>query len=243
MSDNQPPLPPSPTPPEFPDAPLSHRFTRGTVIGCLGIACVLVLPLVFFLPLETWNLPRWALLAVQLVAFAGLGAGVWLLAHVPSSAREQSNDPRRPLTARGALPVLERPARWQNQVGVGVVLAVLALAIVGFALAAFATKQQSAIPLGMGLVCLSGLSLAVFGVGIALGRLQPPALRWVRTPAMATWLPQGGSVTLLGLTLAAWALLILMEAHYAWGAIGLVILLLATVLIAPAFRRFPIRRS
>ncbi len=48
---------------------------------------------------------------------------------------------------------------------------------------------------------------------------------------------------LLGMTLLGWALLVAAEARFAWGAIGLVVLLLATLLIAPAFRRLPARRT
>ena len=34
------------------DGPLPNRFTRGTLVGCLGICCVLALPVLFFLPLK-----------------------------------------------------------------------------------------------------------------------------------------------------------------------------------------------
>jgi hypothetical protein len=201
----------------------------------------MTLPLLLFLPLESWELSRWAYLLIQLLAFGALGGGIWLLAHVPSTVRMRSNDPMYPLTARGAAPVRERPAGWPNRVGVVVVLALLALAIVGFALAAFDTEQAWAIPIGMAIVSLAGASLAVYGLGIALGRLEPPALHWVRTPAIASWFPQGGSVMLVGLTLLAWALLIAAEDHLIWGAIGLVALLLAILLITPLFRQLPAR--
>lgn len=237
MNDDQQPVPLA----EYPDGPLPNRLTRSTFIGCLGLLGVMALPLMLFLPFETWNLPRWALLLVQLLAFCALGGGIWLLAHVPSATRVRSNDPLHPLTARGAAPVLERPAMLRNRIGVGVVIALLAVGAGGFALAGFATSQPFAIPLGMALVALAGITLAIYGFCIALGRLDPPALRWVRIPATPTWLPQGGSLLLAGLTLMAWALLIASEAHFAWGAIGLVVLLLAVLLVAPSFRRLPSR--
>ena len=223
------------------DGPLPNRLTRGTLMGCIGLAGVMALPLLLFLPLESWDLSRWAILLVQLLAFGALGGGIWLLAHVPSTARIRSDDPMHPLTARGAAPVRERPAGWPNRIGVAVVWALLALAIVGFALAAFDTDQNGAIPIGMAIVSLAGASLAVYGLGIALGRFEPPAVHWVRTPAIVGWFPQGGSVMLMGLTLLAWALLIAAEDRLIWGAIGLVALLLAILLITPLLRQLPAR--
>jgi hypothetical protein len=226
---------------EYSDGPLPNRLTRGTLLGCVGLAGVLALPVMLFLPLETWGLPRWAFLLTQFAGFVALGGGIWLLAHVPSSARMRSNDPLHPLTVRGVAPVLERPAGWANRIGLGAVCALLTLGMAGFILAAFDLAWQPAVPLGMTMVALAGLGLAVYGVGITFGRLEPPAVRWVRTPATSQWLPQGGSVMLLGLTLLGWALLIAAEAGFAWGAIGLVVLLLGTLFLAPAFRRMPIR--
>lgn len=237
MNDDQQPMPIA----EYPDGPLPNRLTWSTLVGCAGLAGVLALPLLLFLPFETWGLPRWAALTVQLLAFCALGGGIWVLARVPSAVRARSNDPRRPLTARGAIPVRERPAQRSNQLGVGAVCVALLLGACGFALAAFDTGQVNAVPLGMLVVSLVGISLTIYGLCIALGRLEPPALRWVRTPATASWLPQGGSLMLVGLTLLGWALLIAMEARMPWGAVGLVLLLLAVVLIAPLFRRLPAR--
>jgi hypothetical protein len=93
----------------------------------------------------------------------------------------------------------------------------------------------------MAIVSLAGASLAVYGLCIALGRFEPPAVHWVRTPAIAGWFPQGGSVMLMGLTLLAWALLIAAEDRLIWGVIGLVALLLAILLITPLFRQLPAR--
>lgn len=227
---------------EFPDGPLPNRLTRSTLMGCVGLAGVMALPLMLFLPLETWGLTRWEFLLAQLAAFSAFGGGIWLLARVPSASRAHSSDPMRPLTARGDAPLLERPAEWHNRVGLGVVWMLVMLAAAGFALAAFDTGQKEAVPVGMAIVSLAGASLAAYGFFIALGRLEPPALHWVRTPATAGWLPQGGTVMLAGMTLLGWALLIATEARFAWGAIGLVILLLAIVLIAPTLQRLPARR-
>ncbi|HET9980269.1 MAG TPA: hypothetical protein VFQ32_07490 [Ktedonobacterales bacterium] len=224
---------------DYPGGPLPNRLTRGTLVGCVGLAGVLALPVMLFLPLETWGLPRWAFLLAQLVAFSALGGGIWLLARVPSSARVRSNDPLHPLTARGAAPVLERPAYRANRIGFGAVWGLLALSAAGFVLAAFDFTWSPALPVGMALVALAGLALAVYGLCIAFGRLAPPATRWVRMPATSRWLPQGGSMMLLGLTLLGWALLVALEAGFIWGAIGLVALLLGTLFLAPVFRQLP----
>lgn len=237
MNDDEPQSPVA----EFPDAPLPNRFTRGTLVGCLGILGVLALPLMLYLPFETWGLARWAILGLQLLAFSAVGGGIWLLAHVPSAPREHSSDPRRPRTALGRDPVLERPASWRNRLGMAAILAALVVASGGFAFASFSATGQLAIPLGMALVGVAGLALAAYGVCIAFGRAEPPAINWVRTPATSRWLPQGGWVMLVGLTLLAWALLIAAEAQFAWGIVGLLVLLLATVVLAPAFRRLPLR--
>lgn len=225
---------------EFPDAPLPNRFNRGTLVGCLGILGILALPLMLYLPFETWGLARWAILGLQLLAFSGVGGGIWLLAHVPSAPPERSSDPRRPRTALGRDPVLERPASWRNRLGMAAIFAALVVAAGGFAFASFSAIGQLAIPLGMAMVSVAGLALAAYGVGIAFGRAEPPAIHWVRTPATSRWLPQGGWVMLVGLTLLAWALLIAAEAQFAWGVVGLVVLLLATIVLAPAFRRLPL---
>lgn len=237
MNDEQPPFAAA----DYPDGPLPNRLTRGTLIGCMGLAGVLALPVMLFLPMETWGLPRWGFLLAQLASFGALGGGIWLLAHVPSSARARSNDPLHPLTVHGVAPILERPARRANRMGAGAVCALLAVGIGGFILAAFDLTWQPAVPFGMALAALAGLALAVYGVGITFGRLEPPAVHWLRRPATTQWLPQGGSVMLLGLTLLGWALLVAAEAGFAWGAIGLVAMLLGTLFLAPAFRRLPAR--
>lgn len=235
MTDEQEPFPAT----EYPDGPLPNRFNRGTFLGCVGIAGVLALPLMLFLPFETWGLPRWAFLLMQLLAFCAVAGGIGLVARVPSAVRERSNDPLHPLTVRGVPPVVERPARWPNQIGLGAVCALLAVGAVGFAIAAFDTQQEAALPLGMLVTSVSGVLLATYGACIVLGRLQPPAFRWTRAPASASWLPQGGPVLLIGLVMLAWALLTAAEAHLIWGAIGLSLLLIAIVGIAPSFRRLP----
>jgi hypothetical protein len=224
---------------EYTDGPLPNRLTGSTLLGCLGLVGVMTLPLLLFLPFEDWDLPRWAILLLQLAAFGALGGGIGLLARVPSTVRPRSSDPRRPLTARGTAPVLERPARARNRIGLAAVVGLVVLGAFGFIVAAFGGTLDGSIAVGTTLVSLSGVALAIYGCCIALRKLEPPALRWVRTPATPSWLPQGGSLMLLGLTLLAWALMIAAEARFIWGAAGLVVLLLSVLLIAPAFRRLP----
>lgn len=226
---------------DYGDGPLPNRLTRGTVLGCVGIVGVMMLPLMLFLPLEAWGLPRWANMVIQLLAFCALGGGIWLLARVPPAIRQRSRDPLHPLTARGSLPVLERPATRQNWLGLIIILILLALSATGFALAGFSIGQRNAISLGMAITSMSGFFLTIYGFCIALGRVEPPAFRWVRMPAVRSWLPQGGFVMLSGLVLLGWALLTAAEASLAWGAIGLTLLLIATLLVAPTLQRLPTR--
>src|SRR5262249_60793067 len=62
--------------------PLPNRFNRGTLAGCLGIVCVLALPAILFLPIETWGLPEWTLRLVPLPAMGCALGGAALLLRV-----------------------------------------------------------------------------------------------------------------------------------------------------------------
>jgi hypothetical protein len=51
----------------------------GALVGCLGILCVLAMPALLFLPVETWGAPTWIILLAPLVAFGIVALGGWLL--------------------------------------------------------------------------------------------------------------------------------------------------------------------
>ncbi len=95
-------------------APLPNRFSRGTLLGCLGIACVLAMPALLFLPLDEWHVPGWVGVLVPLLALCALAVGAVLLARVPS-ATASASDPWRPLTGAGMPPLLEHPAASGNR--------------------------------------------------------------------------------------------------------------------------------
>src|SRR5579859_8138591 len=84
------------------------RLTRETLLGCLGLACVLLtLPLIWF---ALGSAPSWLARALPLVAFALVVLGITLTLRVPGGLTPRSRDPRRPLTRAGTSPVMERPA-------------------------------------------------------------------------------------------------------------------------------------
>ncbi len=111
-----------------PPGPLPNRFNRATLLGCLGIACVMALPLLLFLPLDEWSVPGWLALLAPLAGIAGLAVGAGLLMRVPSGGAPARN-PFAPLTAAGAPPLVERPATAANRAGAAIALALFAVAL------------------------------------------------------------------------------------------------------------------
>ncbi len=219
-------------------APLPNRFTRDTLLGCVGIGCVLAMLGLLFLPLDVWHVPGWLALLVPLLALAVLALGAWLLVRVPPGSIPVSRDPLRPLTGAGRAPLVERPATAANRLSAGLTLA---LALTGAAavgvIATGAFHRQALLPaiLVTGLV---GCALVGFGVLVGAGRVLPPAWRWVRMPlrgAARSAIPLG----LAGLAALTWALLVAADAGYRWGFIGLGLLVVGGVLAAPLARRAP----
>jgi hypothetical protein len=219
-------------------APLPNRFTRDTLLGCVGIGCVLGMLGLFFLPLDVWHVPGWLALLVPLLALGVLALGAWLLMRVPAGSLPIARDPLRPLTGAGRAPVVERPATAANRLSAGLTLS---LALTGAAavgvIATGAFHRRALLPaiLVTGLV---GCALVGFGVLVGAGRVPPPAWRWVRMPlrgAARSAIPLG----LAGFAALLWALLVAADAGYRWGVIGLGLLVVGFVLAAPLARRAP----
>ncbi len=217
------------------------RITSGTIIGCLGILCVFAMPALLFLPVDTWGAPTWVILLAPLLAF-GIGAlGGWLLWLVPASRVPRSDDPLRPLTSTGELPLLERPATARNRVAFGVVLALLACGALGYVVAAFGLAGDASVLVGIALAGLAGICLAILAALVSGGYAPAPAWRWARQPIQQKGPRSSWPLLLGGLALLAWALTISVLYGYWWGALGAGLLVVGGVAAAPLARRLPRR--
>jgi len=223
--------------PEGDGGPLPNRVTHGTLIGCLGICCVLAMPVLLFLPLESWDEPFWMQLLVPLVAFGSVALGTALLARVPPGILPRSRDPRFPLTGAGALPLRETPATVRNRLALCVVGLLCLLIALGVLLAVASGAEEPALLAGVLVAGAAGVLLALDGAVVALHRAPIPAWRWIRAPVQARRTPRGTPLALAGVATALWALLMLAYAGLVVGAVGMALLLLAGVLAAPLAQR------
>jgi hypothetical protein len=221
------------------DGPLPNRFDRGTLIGCLGILCVLALPGLLFLPVEDWPLPPLIAQLVPLVGVAAAALGLWLLARVPGAEpAPRSSDPLHPLTRLGRPPLMERPASPANRLGCLAALGLTALAAAGYLIVGLAA-QRTAILLGTLLATAAGGALVAFGALVAAGRLPAPAWRWARGPAQGSRAPQALPLVFAGLVSLLWALFVAASRGYFWAPLGVGAIILAGALTRPITRRLP----
>lgn len=221
------------------DGPLPNRFNRGTFVGCLGILCVLALPGLLFLPVESWPLPPLITQLVPLVGVAGAALGFWLLSRVPGAEpAPRSSDPLHPLTRAGRPPMMERPASAANRWGCLAGLGLAALAAAGYLVVGLAA-QRTAILLGTLLATAAGGGLVAYGALVAFGRLPPPAWRWVRGPAQGRPAPQALPVVFAGMVSVLWALFVAASHGYFWAPLGVGAIILAGALASPIARRLP----
>jgi hypothetical protein len=217
-------------------APLPNRFTRSTLGGCLGILCVLALPLLLYIPVERLGVPLWLDRLIPLVGVAALACGVWLIARVPGGAPRPEGTPARPLTSTGRAPVRERPATAANRAGALVSLGLAAGCAAGYFLVEFAPGGRNLL-LGTLLTGAAGAGLLVYA-GLAAGRVVAhPAWRWVRTPLGGGPGYQVVPPAVVGITALAWALIIATGAGYAWAPLGVGLLLLGSALGGALWQR------
>ncbi|HEU0027063.1 MAG TPA: hypothetical protein VFQ25_08100 [Ktedonobacterales bacterium] len=215
------------------------RITRETLLGCLGIACVLLLlPLLW---LAAGAASSWLARALPLGAFALVVLGVVLTLRVPGALTPRSRDPRRPLTREGRAPLIERPATPLTRASFALAAGLGALAGAGYLLESGA--QGTHTPWGLLVSLIAGMGLMAQGVFVGAGRLTPPALRWQRLAisGAAPW--QGATLAAIGFVAVGGSLLLAMLEGYTWGAAGLAALLLILVVSAPFARRTPGRGS
>lgn len=218
-------------------APLPNRFTRGTLLGCVGLLCVLALPVLLFLPLDNWRVPGWLAVLAPLAGIGALALGLLLLLRVPSGSLAARN-PFTPLTAGGMPPLVERPAGATNRIGAAAtaILTLAALSAVAV-IAAGAFEHRELLP-ALLVIGACGCALFAYGALIGAGRLPPPALRWVRQPVRGH-IRQSAPLVLAGLAALTWMLLVAADAGYRWGYVGLGLLVVGGVLAAPLTRRPP----
>lgn len=224
-------------------APLPNRFTRGTLLGCVGILCVLALPALLAIPVETLPLPEWVQRLVPLVGVAIVIVGAWLLSRVPSAGARRISDPTRPLTRSGRAPVLERPAADGNRLMLGSALALCGCCVVGYVLVSMTGVSDVAILVGTLITYLAGLLLLGLSVLALFLRLPVPVWRWERIAVQRNLAPQALPFACVGVIAVVWSLFIAAAQGYFWAPIGVGALLLAAALTGPILQRLPQRGS
>lgn len=224
------------------EAPLQVRLDRGTLIGCLGILCVLALPALLFLPVESWYLPAWLLHLVPVVAIGMAALGAWLLTQVPPSHTARSSDPLQPLTRQGFSPVLEQPARRDNRAGLIFAYALILLGLIGYGFVIFGATDTVVLT-GTLLASGAGGMLLLYSVLAARHRLPVPAWQWVRIPIQGGLVLQALPLAVIGLVMLVWALFVAAGQGYIWAPVGIGVLIVGSALIGPMTQRLPRRRS
>lgn len=211
---------------------------RSTLLGCLGLGCVLLFPVLLFLPTDEPGVPRWI---ASLVPLCGLGiaaAGVWLVARVPASAPPHSSDPLAPLTGAGRSPVRDVPARRSNRIAFTVCVALAVVCLVGYLLATLVVRPRDVLA-GTLLAALAGGTLGSYAILATRRSVPMPALRWVTSPVGRGVSPQAVPFLLVGAVAYTWALIVAFEAGYAWAALGAGIAILLACLMGPVGQRLP----
>lgn len=224
-------------------APLPNRFTRGTLVGCVGILCVMTLPALLAIPVETLRLPEWVQRLVPLVGIAVVLVGAWLLSRVPSAGAQRRSDPTRPLTRSGRVPMLERPAADGNRLMLGSALALCGCCVVGYVLVSLTGVSDAVILVGTLITYLAGLLLLGLSVLALFLRLPVPAWRWERIAVQRNLAPQAVPFACVGVVAVVWSLFIAAAQGYFWAPIGVGALLMAAVLTGPILQRLPQRGS
>jgi hypothetical protein len=212
------------------------RITRKTLLGCLGLACVLLtLPL---LCLAVGVCGGWLAHVLPLLAFISAVGGAALTLVVPATRVMRSSDPRHPLTHQGVAPVVELPAGQANRLSWAAATLLVVVALVGFAIE---TLSGGALG-GLGLMLGAGALLLAQGALVVAGRLPTPALRWLRLSIYSGALRQSAPLLAAGFVALGGALFLALLDGYHWGLLGLALLVVALALLTPLARRLPRRQ-
>jgi len=211
------------------------RFTRETLLGCLGLLCVLLtLPLLW---LAVGVGTGWLAHLLPLLAFAAAIGGAVLTLRVPAGRTARSTDPQRPLTHAGSAPTIERPARLANRLMWLLAALLVACAIGGYA----AEVIASGAAWGLALMLGAGLTLLALGACIGAGWVPAPALTWQRHSIYGETIRQSAPLLAVGFVTIAGALFLALLDGYSWGPLGLGLLVVALALLTPFIRRTPWR--
>ena len=213
------------------------RMSRGTLLGCVGLVCILLtLPLLW---LAVGVGSGWLAHVLPLLAFATAIGGAALTLRVPSALTARSNDPQRPLTREGAAPAIERPATSANRLAWAFSAALLVCALLGYAL----EVTRIGVLWGLALMLIAGAVILAQGVLVGWGRQPAPALRWLRVSIYGATARQSGTLLSIGFVTLGGALFLALLDGYVWGPVGLALLVAALVMITPLARRAPRRRG
>ena len=210
------------------------RFTRETLLGCLGLLCVLLtLPLLW---LAVGVGSGWLAHLLPLLAFVAAIGGAALTLRGPAGRAARSTDPQRPLTHAGSAPTVEQPARLANRL----VWSLATLLVVG-ALGGYAAEVIASAAWGLALMLGAGLALLALGACIGAGWLPAPALTWQRRSIYGETIRQSAPLLAVGFVSMAGALFLALLDGYTWGPLGLGLLVVALALLTPFVRRTPWR--
>ncbi len=227
MSENQ------PRPDDATELPPPARLTRETMLGCVGLLCVLLmLPLLW---LAVGSGPGWLRHGLPLLAFAVAIGGAALALRVPASLSARSNDPQRPLTHAGSAPSVERPATSGNRLSSVLAASLMIAAVVGFAL----ELVHSGAAWGLALMLIAGALLLAQGALVSIRRLPAPALRWVRVSIYGARGRHSGPLIATGFVALCGAFFLALLDGYVWGSIGLALFVVVAVMLTPLARRLP----
>ena len=212
------------------------RFTRDTLLGCVGLALILLTLPLLWLAVSIGG--GWLTHVLPLLAFGAAVGGAALTLRVPAGQLARSNDPHRPLTRSGVTPTIERPATPGNRASWAFGCAFVAAVLGGYSL-------ELAHPggmFGLALMLAAGSLLVTQGVVVAWGRMPAPALHWLRLSLYSETSRQSATLVALGLITLGAALFLALLDGYMWGTLGLVSLTAILVFIIPLARRSPAQR-
>lgn len=212
------------------------RFTRDTLLGCVGLALILLTLPLLWMAVSIGG--GWLAHVLPLLAFGAAVGGAALTLRVPAGQTARSNDPLRPLTRSGATPTIERPATPGNRASWAFGCAFVAAALGGYGM-------ELAYPggiFGLALMLAAGSLLVTQGVVVAWGRLPAPALHWLRLSLHSETGRQSATLVAFGLITLGAALFLALLDGYTWGMLGLVSLVAVLVFITPLARRTPAQR-